>query len=350
MTAIHVLWPGDPATPTGGFAYDRRIVQGLRTLGRTVVDHVLPDGFPDPDPTAQTAAAEALAGIPDGALAVVDGLALGVLPHLAQRHGTRLRLIGLVHHPLAEETGLAATDRARLFASERAALATVARVIVTSRATAAALAAYDVAAGMIAVVEPGTDPVPPAIGSGSETMALLCAATLTPRKGHAVLLRALAGLTRLPWRLTCAGDDRRDPETTLAVRRLLTETGLADRVTLTGALPADDLAALYHRADLFVLASHYEGYGMVLAEALARGLPIVSTTAGAIPATVPAEAGVLVPPGDVDALAAALERLLTDAALRRRLRRAALDAAARLPSWADSAGRFAYEIEKATEP
>lgn len=347
MRTIHFLWPGDPATATGGFVYDRRITLGLRALGWTVVDHVLPDGFPASDAAAQAAAAAALAAIPDGSVAVADGLALGVLPDLALSHGARLRLVGLVHHPLAEETGLTPAERARLFASEHAALAAVARVVVTSPATAATLPAYGVAAETIGVVEPGTDPAPPAIGSGSETISLLCAATLTPRKGHADLLRALAGLARHPWRLVCAGDDRRDPDTAQAVRRLLADTDLAGRVTLTGTLSAVDLATLYHRSDAFVLASHHEGYGMVLAEALARGLPILSTTAGAIPGTVPADAGLLVPPGDVAALAAALERLMTDAPLRGRLRQGALAAAARLPTWDDAAGRFALEIEKA---
>ena len=183
-------------------------------------------------------------------------------------------------------------------------------MIVTSPHTAGDLAAYQVAAGRGSASScPGTDPAPLARGSGGPGLALLCVASLTPRKGHLVLLEALAELLDLDWHLTCAGSPDRDPPTARAVAAAIARLGLADRVSLVGELDEAGLAPLYDRADLFVLASYHEGYGMVLADALARGLPIVATKAGAIPGTVPPSAGMLVEPGDPAAFAGALRQV-----------------------------------------
>jgi glycosyltransferase involved in cell wall biosynthesis len=220
-------------------------------------------------------------------------------------------------------------------------------VIVTSPQTRRDLAAYDVADARVGVVLPGTEPAPLARGSGGPDVALLCVASLTPRKGHLVLLEALAALRELPWRLTCVGSPERDPACARAIACAVERHGLGDRVRMVGEQPEAGLQPFYEAADLFVLASHHEGYGMVLAEALARGLPIVATSAGAIPDTVPPTAGILVPPGDPPALAAALRRLLLEPALRRDLADGARAARARLPGWADAARAFAAELQRA---
>src|SRR5690606_8829445 len=189
------------------------------------------------------------------------------------------------------------------------ALACVRGVIVTSPSTARALAGFDVPAARIAVVEPGTPPAPLATGSGAPALSLLCVATVTPRKGHALLVEALATLQDRRWTLHCAGSLTMDPACAQALRQAIDRHGLQARVVLHGEHDEAGLRALYARADAFVLPSFHEGYGMALAEALAHGLPVVSTRAGAIADTVPADAGVLVPPGDVAALREALRRL-----------------------------------------
>lgn len=344
---VHFVIPGDPATPTGGYIYDRRIVAALPAAGWQVTLHRLGDGFPLPSPAELDEAASVLAAIPDGAVTVVDGLAFGAIPDLARRESARLRLVALVHHPLALETGLPPETAARLYDSERAALAEAVQIIATSATTARDLARYGVPASRIGVVIPGTDPGPVSAGSGGGPPHLLCVATLTPRKGHDVLFEALARLADRPWRLTCAGSEERDPACAEALRRQIAALGLGQRVTLTGALDIPAVAALYHQADLFVLSSRHEGYGMVLAEALARGLPVVATAAGAIPETVPAGAGLLVPPDDPAALAATLGRLLDEPG-----RLAALAAGARrlrgtLPDWDTATARFAAALTAA---
>lgn len=350
MKSAHFLIPGDPDSRTGGYIYDRRIMAGLTALGWRVELRGLDASFPTPTPMALQQAAEVLAALPDQSLVVADGLALGAMPQAVAPHRERLRLVGLVHHPLALETGLDETRRRQLHASEREALRHVRQVIVTSPSTARALADYDVPPERCAVVPPGTDPAPLATGSNGGEPALLCAASLTPRKGHAVLFRALARLRHLPWRLRCAGSETLDPATAARLRTLIDELALTDRVEMLGELDADELAARYLEADAFVLPSFHEGYGMVLAEALARGLPIISTLAGAIPDTVPADAGLLVPPGDEAALADALARVLTEPEWRQRLAAGARKARETLPDWPSVCARFAATLDAVRAP
>ena len=246
---------------------------------------------------------------------LIDGLALGAMPAEVERETSRLRIAGLIHLPLAAEIGIGQDMAARLEASERRAIAAASLVIVTGKVTAVALAGYDVASHLITVVEPGTDRAPVARGSPAGPLQLLCVATVNPGKGHDILLRALAAAApHGNWRLTCAGSLDRHPLTVQRVRARLRTEGLEARVSLVGDLDAARLAACYDEADLFVLATLHETYGMAVAEALARGLPVVSSTTGAIPDLVSDDAGLLVPPGDTGALTIALSQVLGDAA------------------------------------
>jgi glycosyltransferase involved in cell wall biosynthesis len=341
---LDLVVPYGLKTRTGGFIYDLRMVEALRERGWRVAVHELNGGFPQPSAGELRAVADLLRGLPAGRSVLIDGLALGGMPELVESERTRLRLIALIHHPLALETGLDAATAQRLRTAERRALAAVSQVIVTSQTTAAALRDYAVAPELIDVVEPGTDRAPLAAGSATPTLQLLCVGTLTPRKGHALLIEALGNLRDRAWRLACAGSTERDPTCARALERQIGLAGLGDRVALLGELDNPALRAAYARADAFVLASYYEGYGMAFAEALAHGLPIVATAGGATAQTVPAGAGLLVPPGDGAALHSALRRLIDDAALRARLQAGARQARDSLPSWREAGGRLAAAI------
>jgi glycosyltransferase involved in cell wall biosynthesis len=339
--------PGDLASPTGGYSYDRRMIAGLAGVGwrTTVVE--LGEGFPFPPSSVHAAACARLAAQPAGQLMVVDGLAFGALPEAAAALRYSHRLVALVHHPLALETGLAAAAAETLRASERAALAHAHGVITTSAATARLLAVdFGVPAEHIRVVQPGTDRVaaPPRVAG--DTLTLLSVGSVVPRKGFDVLVQALARLADLPWRLTIAGDRMRCPNTAREVDAAIARHHLGARIAFTGAVIADRLAALYGSADLFVLASRFEGYGMAYAEAIAHGLPVIGTTAGAIPEVVTPQAGVLVAPDDVEALTAALRHLMTDPQARAALAAGARAAAARLPTWSEQAVLFARALEQ----
>jgi glycosyltransferase involved in cell wall biosynthesis len=348
---VHFVVPGRLDQKTGGYIYDARVIDGLRARGIAVTVHELPGPYPMVDQEAILEANHALARLPDGALVVIDGLALPGLAGALMIENHRLRLVALVHHPLSLETGLDEARARTLRQLEQGCLARVHRVVVTSRHTAEALLAdFHVTPDRLGVVEPGTHrPAAPAVGSGTRDINMLCVATVTPRKGHALLVEALAGLTDLPWTLTCIGSVTRDPGTAAAVQDAITRRGLTGRIALMDEIGPDALPSQYHGADLFVLPSYYEGYGMALAEALSHGLPIVSTNGGAIPFTVPGDAALLVPPGDVAALRGALRRVLGDAQLRSRLTAAARAAALALPTWDDAADRFTIELS-ALEP
>lgn len=339
---VHFAVPGDLATPTGGYGYDRRLMAGLGDLGWQVRRIALPDGFPRPDAAARAAARRAFAGPPDGATLMVDGLALGVLPEVAAEAAARLRLVALVHHPLGDEAGLAPGEGAALLASEAAALAHAGTVICTSNATAARLASgLGVGPDRIVVAPPGVQPAPRSPGAGDPPM-ILSVGSLIPRKRHDVLIDALAAIADRPWRARIVGSATLDPACARALAARIAAAGLGGRIALTGA--ATDVRALMAGADVFALASEYEGYGMAFAEALSQGLPVVACRAGAIADLVPEAAGGLAPAGDVAAFARVLAALLDDPARRRAAAEAAWRAGLALPRWSDTAATVAEAL------
>ena len=341
--------PGDLATLTGGYGYDRRIIAELQAFGWRVDVLSLGDGFPRPSAEQRAFALSRLLSLPEDVPVVVDGLALGVLPEEAEKIARRAPLVALVHHPLALETGLSPVDVDKLFESERTALAAASAVVVTSPSTGKCLSEdYDVPADNITVARPGTDRGAPAKGSTDGTVRLLSVGAVVPRKGFDVLIAALAPIAQLPWRLTIAGDLVRDETTVTSLFGDIARHELTDRVEMLGAVPQEQVSALYSAADIFVLASHFEGYGMAYAEAMAHGLPIIGTTGGATVDTVPPNAGVLVDPGNVKALTRALRMLIEDEKARRWFAQGALAASADLPTWQDTAQLFADVLEDLT--
>jgi glycosyltransferase involved in cell wall biosynthesis len=337
--------PGDLDQPTGGYRYDKRLIAELDALGWTVTHLPWPGSFPLPTAADLRMAAADLAACPAGAVALIDGLAFGVMPDILAKEAGRLRLAALVHHPLALESGLRPEERERLADLERRALGAARAVIVTSHATAATLAAdYAVEPGRITVAEPGVDRPPRARPAHrrSGSIRLLAVGSIVPRKGLDVLVDALSRIPDLAWTCAIAGSLTRAPETAAALGEQIRRLGLDPRITLMGEV--DDPTPLYNDADVFVLPSRYEGYGMVFAEAMAHGLPIVATNAGAIPEVVPPSAGILVPVDDAEALAVALGRVIVDADTRSRFAAGAQEAAMDLSSWPETAARVASAL------
>lgn len=351
--ALEFLVPGALHSATGGYVYDRTIAAGLRELGWRVAVHGLDESFPHPGSEALAHAARVLAECPDRGCVLIDWLALGAMEEVIEPHAERLSLIGLIHMPLADEFGIAPAVAERLRQQELRVLELVRHVIVTSRSTEREFAAYGIERPRLSVVEPGVwkaqiageRQVRPAGGA----VEMLCVATIQAGKGHDLLIEALASLAHLPWRLRCAGSLARSPSAVQRLTEQLGRLGLSDRVTLTGEVPHEALGELYLAADLFVLPTHRETYCLAVAEALAHGLPVISSRTGAIPQLVGAEAGLLIEPGDRDALQAALERALSDGALRASMRAAARAAGARLTSWPETCARLARVLERVCE-
>ncbi len=335
----------DYARHTGGWVYNTRVVRELAMLGWDIVPLDLPAGFPRPDVAAVKLSAELLGALPDGTIVVADQICLSPLASVVEREATRLPLVMIFHHPIAKEEGLPAVERAQFAELERRAMSACHVVIATSQSTAAELLAdYGVTSDRIIVAPPGLDRPTPSAPPPSEKLRLLSVGAVIERKGYHVLVDALAGLRDRRWQLDIIGDLDRAPRYVDVLRTRIAAAGLDDRIILLGGLDAAQLEACWRAAHVYVAASFHEGYGMAVAEAIARGLPTVTTRAGAVGDWLDPSAAVMVPEGDAGALGTALAGLLSDKDRREALRAVALAAASQFPTWADAAAAIGRRL------
>ena len=342
---LSLIVPAPFDTVSGGYGYDRRIVAEARAAGHEVDVVELTGAFPLADDAARDSACAAWDRLSPDTKPVIDGLALpafqGLEDALTARGAT-----GLIHHPVSLETGLSETIQTRLEQIEQRLLPRLNRLIVTSPMTADTLATrFHIPASRIRSVVPGTDDAPRGAGSGGPTCEVLSIGTLIPRKGHDVLLRALARLFDLDWHLTIVGSPDRDVPHAHGLMALVQELNIAHHVTFAGELVGEALEAAWRGADLFALATHYEGYGMVIAEALKRGLPAIVTNGGAAGHLITPDSGCVCPAGDRDQFSKSLRRLIFGAHLRQEMAGAAWLAGQTLPSWHTQAALFAAALD-----
>jgi glycosyltransferase involved in cell wall biosynthesis len=341
----------DPATPSGGNTYDRRVCRELADLGWQVHEHTVAGTWPQPGSADCAELTGLLAALPDDALVLIDGLVACAVPYIVVPESERLRPAVLVHLPLADEQGLPPGRAADLDVLEHRTLRAVPAVVATSRWAACRLAGHHgITPDRMHVAAPGADTAPLATGSGDGTR-LLCVASVTPRKGQHRVVEALASVTDLPWTLVCAGGLVQAPGYVARLRELIGRSGLGDRIRLTGPQAGDELDASYAAADVMVLASCAETYGMVATEALARGVPVIATDVGGLPEAVGKTSdgsvpGILVPSDDPAALTAALRGWLAEADLRLRLTSAARRRRDELDGWRTTALNLAVALEK----
>jgi glycosyltransferase involved in cell wall biosynthesis len=347
VSGIVLAVPGDIDLPTGGYGYDRRLLAEWREMGVTARHLALPASFPNPTPGDLAETGRLILSQPFDAALLIDGLAYGAFPESIAA-GLAGRVVALVHHPLGLETGLSPERARALLAGEAAALRHASAVIATSPTTKRMLVAdFGLAEDRITVALPGVDRAARASGSSNGSpLALLAVGSLVPRKGYDVLVSALASLRDRNWRLTIIGASDRAPDTARALQAQIKAAGLEGRILLVGAVGENALAEAYDKADLFVMPSLFEGYGMVLTEALARALPILCTTGGAAAETAPDAAAFKVPPGDIAAFTEVLGKLIDDRALREGMANAAWAAAEDLPRWRDTATIVAQTCRK----
>jgi len=338
--------PGDITTRTGGYIYERRLLESLRAAGREVRHLQIGGSFPDPTAEDMADLIAQLTALPESMPVILDGF-LSATIETGALEAVRQPTVAMVHHPLALESGLDSARRDFLYWIERENLSHVSHVLVPSPHTAATLTErYGVGAERITVARPGTDRFDLS-GTPSTPPLILSVGIQHPRKGHDILLKSLAELTSLDWNAVVVGAPY-DPGFAAELDALVSDLGLAGRVRIAGGVSDDALRKLYGEATIFALATRYEGYGLVFDEALAAGLPIVSCRTGAVPDTVPSGAGVLVPPDDPPAFAAALGDLLTDTALREKTAGVARAAGQRLPTWLDTARTVGAVLDSVT--
>jgi glycosyltransferase involved in cell wall biosynthesis len=330
---VSLIVSGPLATVSGAYEYNRRMAEGLRALGHTVQAIELDGRCPDPDQAAIYAARTAWAALPEGSVPLIDGLALPAFDGVPLN-----RVTALIHHPASLESGLLEEIRRRLLTTEAAMFRAVSRLVTTSDPTADRLAReYGASYDRISVVIPGIDNLLRSPGSAGPTCEILSVGALIPRKGHDILLRALSRLFDLEWHLTIAGPSARDPVHANGLHALAERLQIGRRVTFIEEITE----AQWQEADLFALASYFEGYGVAVAEALRRGLPVAVTNVGAVPTLIPPEAGVVGAPGDVEQLSKAMRRLIFDGALRRDMGEVAWQSGRSLPSWDKQAKQLA---------
>jgi glycosyltransferase involved in cell wall biosynthesis len=336
---VHVIVPegfDHPGRPTGGNVYDRRVCAGLAEAGWEVLVATVAPAGPGGGSGAGADLARVVSAIPDGETVLIDGLIASPAAAQLLPQAGRLRLTVLLHMPLA-------TD------SERSVLDAAAGVVVTSEWTRRQLLTrYAIPAGRVHVARPGADlaarPARPVRGR------LLCVGVLSRHKGQDLLVEALAGLADRDWRCVLAGSLDRDPDFVEHLRARITRLGYDHRIQLSGVLTGAALSHAYTTADLLVVPSRSETYGMTVTEAFAHGLPVIATTAGGLPeAFGPVTAGgvgpgQLIPPGDPAALAAALGDWLGDDGHRHRIRAAVRERQAALRGWEQTTQEIAEAL------
>jgi glycosyltransferase involved in cell wall biosynthesis len=330
---VCLIVPGPLATASGGHTYDRRMADGLQALGHAVRVIELDGRLPDPDQAAIYAARTAWAALPTESLKLIDGLALPAFAGLPLHHVT-----ALIHHPASLETGVPLETAQRLHSTEAQMFHDLPRLVTTSDQTAARLMQeFGAPHERISVVIPGIDELPRSRGSAGPACQIVSVGSLIPRKGHDVMLRALSRLYDLEWELTIAGSADRDPVHANGLRALAEELAIGRRIRFV----EDVTEALWMQADLFVLTSYFEGYGVAIAEALRRGLPLAVTNVGTVPTLVGPEAGVVCAPGDAEQISKAIRRLVFDRTLRHDMAEVAWESGQSLPSWDEQAKRLA---------
>ncbi|MFJ7175445.1 glycosyltransferase family 4 protein [Streptomyces massasporeus] len=359
LRTVHFVLPGgvdDPTAPSGGNAYDRRVCLDLPGFGWQATKHVVAGDWPRPGADARTELARTLSGLPDGAAVLLDGLVACGVPEIVVPEAERLSMAVLVHLPLGDETGLEAEVAAELDAKERTVLRAVPAVIATSDwAVRRLVSHHGLPPERVHVAAPGADIAPLAPGTDGLSR-LLCVAAVTPRKGQHRLVEALAAVRDLPWSCVCVGSLTQEPEYVAHLRSLIEKHGLQDRLELAGPKSGPALDAAYATADLMVLTSYAETYGMAVTEALARGIPVMATDVGGLPEAVGRAPdggvpGILVPPENPAAIAAELRGWFGEADVRRRLKAAARSRRAALDGWATTAQSLAAVLRRLpTEP
>lgn len=338
----------DPARVSGGNRYDLELARELGDLFWSVDLRPVTGSWPHPSEADRRKLSRVLESVPEQMPVLLDGLVACGVPDVIEAAARRLRVVVLVHMPLAAEFGLDSEVATELARAEERTLHLAHAVVTTSRWTAELVTEqYGLPGTRVHVAAPGVHLAPVAPGTSSGGRNLLSVGAITPNKGQDVLIEALASLPRdLRWNLKLVGPER-DPAYTARLRAIIDDAHLTDRVEFLGPLTGAALDAAYAQADLLVVPAHFESFGMTITEALARGIAVYASDVAGIPealgharfpgSTLPERPGRLITPGDSDAWANALSEWMRELVLRDRLRTLAEQRQRTLPTWRSTA-------------
>lgn len=321
-------WRSDSAS--GGNRYDDELVAALRTLGLDLHEHVMTGPWPRPEDHDSQGFSDVLA---TGDNWLVDNIVGSAAPEgieMAVAQGRRVTL--LMHYFPSDDATLSVSDRERLAASEAVAVLASSSIVVTSEWAAAEVASrYDRDDAVVA--QPGVRPADIAPGSArnGSTPMVLWLGRLTVQKDPLTFVDALISLRDLDWTARLVGPNTVNKNLSQEVRDRIGKAGLVDRIDVSGSQTGQALEVIWASTDLLVHSSRSETYGMVVSEALARGIPsVVATGTGAVEAQ---EVGGTFRQGEAAALADQLRTWIGDLQLQERWRVDAADRRAHLPAW-----------------
>ncbi len=333
-------WRSDSAS--GGNRYDDELVEALRTLGLDLREHVVTGPWPIPEHHDRERFAGLLAAGQDWLVDNIVGSAAPEGIESAVAEGRRVTL--LMHYFPPDDATLSSSDRERLAVSEAVAVSASSSVVVTSEWAAAEVASRHGRDDAV-VAQPGVRPADVAPGSahGGAPPMLLWLARLTAQKDPLTFVDALASLRDLEWTAQLVGPDTVDMDLSQEVHDRIEAAGLVDRIDVLGSQTGDALEAIWASTDLLVHSSRSETYGMVVSEALSRGIPsVVATGTGAVEAQ---KVGGAFPPGAAAALAGELRAWLGDPQRQERWRADAADLRTHLPTWEATAEIIASTLD-----
>jgi glycosyltransferase involved in cell wall biosynthesis len=340
---VHFLITGDIQSLTGGYLYNMHMINGLRGKGHLVNVFGTDWQWKDSD-SLEYICRHHLKKLPHGSCVIVDSLILASLHHIVQEFGDRLKFLGLIHLPASYN--VLSGVHGKLADEELTAINDMRQVIVTGQFTFDLLCNVGLNPARICLVEPGTDHFPRKKRYKPVPSELLCIANYSALKAQDVLIRALCRLTAWNWSLHLYGDTNRDKKYTEALRSLIRQLKMEHRIIVHGIVERHEISTVFLNADLFLMPSLFESYGMAITESLAHGIPVVTTSAGNIPYTLPAGMGLLTEPGNEEQLADTIRSIFYDPVKYDALCKAASQYFKQVRSWEQAVSDFETILQK----
>jgi len=337
---IHFLIPGDINTLTGGYVYDKNIIEGLIKSGYTVNVHQLSNDFPFPSEENLKKCEAIYKSIPNGNPVFIDSLAFGPIHNILLMYQNKNPVIAIIHLPLTKNPNFSRAEREQFFLPEQNALKLANKIVAVSEFTKQIIIDYGIETSKIEVITPGVFKMPKKQSYPDNPEKILCVGSYLPGKGQLLLVRALAKLKHLCWTLNMFGIQNFDLPYVQKIQTEIIAEHLDERIFINPPISGDKLTKAYLNADLFILPSFFENFSMALNDALNYGIPVITTDGGGIPLSVPKNMGIIIPKGNETDLKQTIENVLTDSLLYKNLCNAASDYYKSANTWENSINLF----------